>query len=31
MTTTGYILIGVLAVLIVLYLGRRRTRLSRED
>jgi hypothetical protein len=31
MTTTSWVLIGVLAVLLVLYLGRRRARLGREE
>jgi hypothetical protein len=31
MSTTTYILFGVAAVLLVLYLVRRRARLSRED
>jgi LPXTG-motif cell wall-anchored protein len=31
MNTTTYVLLGVLVVLIVLYLMRRKSRLSRED
>lgn len=31
MTTMNYILLGVLAVMVVLYLMRRKSRLSRED
>jgi hypothetical protein len=31
MTTTTYVLLGVLAVLVVLYLMRRKSRLGRED
>jgi hypothetical protein len=31
MTTTTWVLLGVLAVLLILYLGRRRARLSREE
>ena len=31
MTTTTYVMLGVLAVLIVLYVMRRKSRLSRED
>ena len=31
MTTTNWVLLGVLAVLLVLYLGRRKARLGREE
>jgi hypothetical protein len=31
MTTTTWVLLAVLAVLLVVYLGRRRARLSREE
>ena len=31
MDTTGMVLIGIAVVLLVLYVGRRRSRLSRED
>lgn len=31
MDTTSYVLLGVLAVFVVLYLMRRKSRLSRED
>jgi hypothetical protein len=31
MDTTSYVLLGVLAVLVVLYLMRRKSRLGRED
>ena len=31
MTTTTYVLIGVLAVMVVLYVMRRKSRLGRED
>jgi hypothetical protein len=31
MTTTSYVLLGVLAVMVVLYLMRRKSRISRED
>lgn len=31
MTTTSYVLLGVLAVMIILYVMRRKSRLSRED
>ena len=31
MSTTSYVLLGVLAVMVVLYLMRRKSRLSRED